>query len=313
MADTAIEAEALVKRYGRGRTAKTALFGLNLTVCRGEVFGFLGPNGAGKTTTIRLMLDLIRPTSGRLTVLGADPRDAVATRAHIGYLPGDFTVDGRQSGRELLGYLAGLRGGVPEKRINTLVERLDLDPTRRISALSKGNRQKLGVVQAFMHTPDLLVLDEPTSGLDPLLQHQFVALVAEAAAHGQTVFMSSHMLSEVQQTCHRVAVIRDGALVTVADVDELREQAQRRVEIAFAGPVAPEEFEQLPGLRGVTVTTSPTGGTTLHATLAGSPDPLVKTAARHTVNSLRAEEPELEELFLGYYQQHTDKEEAAAP
>jgi ABC-2 type transport system ATP-binding protein len=307
MADIAIEAEDLVKRYGRGTTAKTALTGLGLTVNQGEVFGFLGPNGAGKTTTIRLMLDLIRPTSGRLRVLGTDPRSAVAARARIGYLAGDFIVDGRQTARELLTYLGDLRGGVPMTRIAALADRLDLDLSRRIGALSKGNRQKVGLVQAFMHEPDLLVLDEPTSGLDPFLQQRFVDLVREANANGQTVFMSSHVMSEVQQTCHRVGIIRDGALVTVADIEDLRARAQRKVTITFADVVDQTEFEALPDLRNVIVSPVPTGGSVLHATLSGSPNGLLSAAARHDVTDLLAEEPELEELFFTFYEREPAK------
>ncbi|HEY3607316.1 MAG TPA: ABC transporter ATP-binding protein [Pseudonocardiaceae bacterium] len=301
MADIAIEAEGLVKRYGRGSDAKTALTGLDLTINQGEVFGFLGPNGAGKTTTIRLILDLIRPTAGRLRVLGADPRSTVPVRARIGYLAGDFVVDGRQTAHELLTYLGDLRGGVPTTRIAALADRLDLDLSRRIGALSKGNRQKVGLVQAFMHHPDLLVLDEPTSGLDPFLQQQFVELVREANTAGQTVFMSSHVMSEVQQTCHRVGIIRDGALVTVADIDELRARAQRKITITFAGPVDPTEFSVLAELRDVTVADTAGGGSVLHATLSGSPNGLLGAAARHDVTDLLAEEPELEELFFTFY------------
>lgn len=302
MSDTAVEARALVKRYGNARTGRTALAGLDLTVERGEVFGFLGPNGAGKTTTIRLMLDLIRPTSGTVRVLGADPRDNAESRGRIGYLAGDFRIDGRQTGREALTYLGDLRGGVPAARINDLAERLDLDLTRRISTLSKGNRQKVGVVQAFMHTPELLILDEPTSGLDPFLQQRFVELVREAGDNGQTVFMSSHVMSEVQQTCRRVGIIREGELVTVADVEKLRQSAHRKVEIAFAGTVDAQVFEALPGLRNASVSEAPGGGSVLRAILAGRPDALVKAAARYEVTSLLAEEPELEEVFFTFYE-----------
>jgi ABC-2 type transport system ATP-binding protein len=306
MADTpAIQTDHLVKTYGRGRASKTALTGLNLTVERGEVFGFLGPNGAGKTTTIRLLLDLIRPTSGQIKVLGADPRDAVGLRNQLGYLAGDFVVGGRQTGQELLTYLGRLRGGVPAERITQLAEWLDLDLTRRIGSLSKGNRQKLGVVQAFMHRPPLLILDEPTSGLDPFLQQQFVELVQEAKANGQTIFMSSHVMSEVQATCDRVGIIRAGELVAVEEVDGLRQQAYRRVEIVFDEPVDAAEFTALPGVSDVSV-----DGATLHCRLAGSADALVKAAAQHTVVSLLSEEPELEELFFTYYDTHTESASA---
>jgi ABC-2 type transport system ATP-binding protein len=297
MADTpAVQTDRLMKTYGRGRRSTTALTGLNLTVERGEVFGFLGPNGAGKTTTIRLLLDLIRPTSGTMRVLGADPRDNAGLRNQIGYLAGDFVVDGRQTGRELLNYLGRLRGGVPEARIAQLAELLDLDLSRRIGSLSKGNRQKLGVVQAFMHRPALLILDEPTSGLDPFLQQQFVDLVRQAKAQGQTVFMSSHVMSEVQATCDRVGIIREGELVAVEQVEGLRQRAFRKVEITFDAPVGEAEFAGLPGVTDVAVE-----ATTLRCRLAGTADALVKAAAKHTVLDLLSEEPELEELFFTYY------------
>ncbi|MCM0675991.1 ABC transporter ATP-binding protein [Micromonospora phytophila] len=293
MAEPAIHTEGLVKTYGRNR----GLTGLDLRVERGEVYGFLGPNGAGKSTTIRLLLDLIRPTAGRISVLGAEPRrDGVALRRRIGYLAGDFVVDGRQTARELLTYLGNLRGGVPRARIDELAARLDLDLDRRIRGLSKGNRQKVGVVQAFMHDPELLILDEPTSGLDPFLQHEFLAMVREARADGRTVFMSSHVMSEVQQTADRVGIIRDGRLVTVARVEELRERAVRKVEITFAEPVGQAEFAALPGVSEVSVT-----GTVLRCRLDGRADALVKAAAGHTVVGLLSEEPDLEELFFGYY------------
>ncbi|MFJ1706651.1 ABC transporter ATP-binding protein [Kitasatospora sp. NPDC088346] len=302
MTDLAIEATGLVKRYGNARTGRTALAGLDLAVERGQVFGFLGPNGAGKTTMIRLLLDLLRPTAGSLRVLGADPRDSTKTRGRVGYLAGDFRIDGRQTGHEALTYLGDLRGGVPAARITELAERLDLDLSRRIGALSKGNRQKIGVVQAFMHSPELLILDEPTSGLDPFLQQRFVEMVQEAAGNGQTVFMSSHVLSEVQQTCRRVGIIRDGELVSVADVEKLRRSAHRTIEIAFASEIDTAVFDRLPGLRNVTVTGAADGGRVLRAILTGSPDALVKTAARFEVTGLLAEEPELEEIFFTFYE-----------
>ncbi|HKT01553.1 MAG TPA: ABC transporter ATP-binding protein [Rugosimonospora sp.] len=298
VADLAISTEELSKQYGRRR----GLAGLDLSVQTGEVYGFLGPNGAGKTTTIRILLDLIRPSGGSVTVLGAQPRHAgPVLRRRIGYLPGDFTVDGRQSAGELLAYLGNLRGGVPAARIQALAERLDLDLGARIRSLSKGNRQKVGLLQAFMHEPELLVLDEPTSGLDPLLQQTFVAMVREAREAGRTVFMSSHVMSEVQHTADRVGIVRDGRMVAVERVEELRERAVRSVEIHFAEPVPPSEFAALPGVSDVAVS-----GSVLHCRLSGRADALVKAAARHTVVSLLSEEPDLEELFFTYYRGTVD-------
>ncbi|OLB73779.1 MAG: ABC transporter [Actinobacteria bacterium 13_2_20CM_2_71_6] len=293
MADLAIHTDQLTKMYGSRR----GLAGLDLSVTTGEVYGFLGPNGAGKTTTIRVLLDLIRPTSGRVELLGGDPRqDGVALRRRIGYLPGDFTVDGRQSVTELLTYLGNLRGGVPRARMTALAERLDLDLTARFRSLSKGNRQKVGLVQAFMHAPELLILDEPTSGLDPLVQQTFLSMVREARAAGQTVFMSSHVMSEVQQTADRVGIVREGRMVVVERVEDLRERAVRQVEIHFEDPVSAEEFAALPGVSDVTVDQN-----VLRCRLDGRADALVKAAAKHTVIGLRSEEPDLEELFVTYY------------
>ena len=293
MADAAIRTEGLIKDYGPTR----GLAGLDLEVRTGEVYGFLGPNGAGKTTAIRLLLDLIRPTSGQVVVLGLDPRnDGVALRRRIGYLPGDFVVDGRQTGAELLTYLANLRGGVAAARIDELAQRLDLDLGLRIKTLSRGNRQKVGVVQAFMHDPELLILDEPTSGLDPFLQHEFSALAHEASMEGRTVFMSSHVMSEVQGTADRVGIIRDGRLVAVEGVEDLRERSMRKVEIQFDGPVLAKDFVDLPGVTDLRV-----DGSLLTCRLDGRADALVKGAARHTVVTLSMEEADLEELFFHYY------------
>ena len=303
MTEPAILTEGLVKRYGRNR----GLAGLDLEVRPGEVYGFLGPNGAGKTTTIRLLLDLIRPTEGRATMLGLDPRrDGVALRRRLGYLPGDFIVDGRQTGRELLTFLGNLRGGVPRARVDELAGRLGLDLGRRIKALSRGNRQKLGVVQAFMHEPELLVLDEPTSGLDPFLQQEFVAMVREASHAGRTVFMSSHVMSEVQQTAHRVGIVREGRLVTVERVETLPERAVREVEIHFDAPAPAAEFAALPGVSDLRV-----DGAVLRCRLAGRADALVKAASRHTVVDLLSEEPDLEELFFDYYRDGEEGSHAA--
>jgi ABC-2 type transport system ATP-binding protein len=289
----AIRTTALTKQYGKRR----GLAGLDLEVRPGEIYGFLGPNGAGKTTTIRILLDLIRPTSGSATVLGEDPRGGgTALRRRLGYLPGDFTVGGGQSARELLVHLGHLRGGVPIARIEALADRLDLDLEARIGKLSKGNRQKVGVVQALMHEPELLVLDEPTSGLDPLMQQAFLSLVREAKAAGQTVFMSSHVLSEVQQSADRVGIVREGRLVAVESVGDLLMRAVRRVEVHFDASVPAATFTAIEGVQDVTV-----DGTSLRCRLVGRADPFVKALASHPVESLSIQEPDLEELFLAYY------------
>ncbi|WP_149551213.1 ABC transporter ATP-binding protein [Streptomyces marokkonensis] len=293
--ENVIELRELTKTYGTRR----GLIDLSLDVRQGEVFGYLGPNGAGKSTTIRLLLDLIRPTSGRASVLGLRPReDGVELRRRVGYLAGDFVCDGRQNVRSYLRFLGALRGGVPQARIDELAERLGLDQSTRIKKLSKGNRQKVGLVQAFMHTPELLVLDEPSSGLDPLVQQTFLDMVAEARAGGQTVFMSSHIMSEVEAVADRVGIIRDGRLVALDTVSNLRTGAVRDIEVTFASPVPPTAFAALPGADRLQLDAA---GTTLTGQVSGSPDALIKALARHTVTSLRATEPALEELFHSYY------------
>ncbi len=288
-----IRTEGLTKYYGRRR----GLDGLDLDVRPGEVYGFLGPNGAGKTTTIRILLDLIRPTKGVAMVLGETPRrGGTALRRRVGYLPGDFLVGGGQTVRELLTHLGHLRGGVPPARIESMAERLELELSARIGSLSRGNRQKVAVVQAFMHEPELLILDEPTTGLDPFMQQQFLGIVAEARAAGQTVFMSSHVLSEVQQSADRVGIVRDGTLVAVEPVGTLLGRAVRRVEVHFDAPVAADAFSGVAELHDVAV-----DGTVLSGRLAGRPDAFVKALARFDVASLILAEPDLEELFFVYY------------
>ncbi|MFC5751596.1 ABC transporter ATP-binding protein [Actinomadura rugatobispora] len=293
MSDTAIELTGLTKTYGTRR----GLTDLTLQVRAGEVFGYLGPNGAGKSTTIRMLLDLIRPTSGTARVLGLDPRaDAVELHRRIGYLAGDFVVDGRQKTGECLTFLGNLRGGVPPARILELAQRLDLDLSARIKSLSKGNRQKVGLIQAFMHHPELLILDEPTSGLDPLVQQTFLDMVGEARRAGQTVFMSSHIMSEVEAAADRVAIIREGRLVALDTVADLRARSFLQVRVTFDAPVPEEDFTDLPGVTGLAIEDR-----TLTCRVDGPPDPLIKAAARHTVTGLHADTPDLEELFHTYY------------
>lgn len=294
----AIELNGLTKTYGSAR----GLTELSLSVAQGEVFGYLGPNGAGKSTTIRLLLDLIRPTGGTARVLGLDPRaDAVALHARIGYLAGDFVAPGRQRVGAALRFLAALRSGAGADRIDALCERLELDQHKQISALSKGNRQKVGLVQAFMHEPELLILDEPTSGLDPLAQQTFLDMVSEAAAAGQTVFMSSHIMSEVEAVADRVAIIREGRLVALDTVAGLRADAVRAVEVTFTRPVDPAEFATLAGVADVR-----TEGAALRCQVTGSPDALLRALAGHHVAGLLVTEPALEDLFHSYYTGEAD-------
>lgn len=292
--EAVIRLEGLTKSYGKSRGVE----GLDLEVCPGEVFGYLGPNGAGKTTTIRLLLDLIRPTSGRALVLGSDPRaGGPALRRQIGYLAGDPALYRKMSGRQLLTYLGNLRGLPGLGPARALAERLDLDLSRPIGDLSRGNRQKVAVVQAFMHSPQLLVLDEPTSGLDPLMQREFYRLVAEARAEGRTVFLSSHVLSEVERIADRVGIVREGRLVVVEGLEALKAKALRRLEVHFAAPVPRVEFAALPGVQDVVVE-----GTMLTCSAVGSIDGLVKAAARYEVTNLVSHEADLEDLFLRYYE-----------
>ncbi|MFC0505145.1 ABC transporter ATP-binding protein [Micromonospora costi] len=289
-----IRLEKLSKTYGSRR----GLVDLDLTVGEGEVFGYLGPNGAGKSTTIRLLLDLIRPTGGKAWLFDRNPSEhAVDLHRRIGYLAGDFVVNPRQRVSECLTFLAALRGGVPRQRIEDLAGRLDLDLSARIKTLSKGNRQKVGLVQAFMHRPDLLILDEPTSGLDPLVQQTFLDLVREARAAGQTVFMSSHIMTEVEAVADRVGIIREGRLVALEAVARLRDHAIHRFDITFAGPIDQSAFAALPGISDLTI-----DGPTAQFALAASPNDLIRVLARHEVASIRATEPDLEELFLAHYQ-----------
>jgi ABC-2 type transport system ATP-binding protein len=291
--DNAIITRGLTKSYGE----TLALDDLDLEVRSGEVFGFLGPNGAGKTTAIRLLLDVLRPDTGSATVLGLDPRtEGVEMRSRVGYLPGDFVTDGRQSPRQFLTYLGNLRGGVSAASIESLAARFELDLDSRIGSLSKGNRQKVGLIQAFMHSPELLILDEPTSGLDPIMAREFLALVAEARERGQTVFMSSHILSEVQQGADRAGIIRKGRLIAIDDVDELRARAVRHVQIVFDSDVEASEFAGLESVGDLRVE-----GSVLRCRLTGEADQLVKTVARHRVIDFISEEPDLEEMFFHYY------------
>jgi beta-exotoxin I transport system ATP-binding protein len=293
----AIELSALSKTYGNGVQAIRAL---DLRVEAGEVFGFLGPNGAGKSTTIRILLDLIRATGGSAALLGLDSRRrGVEARRQVGYLPGDLRLYDRLTAREQLDSLARLRGGVDAKLRDELCQRFGVVLDRPIRQLSRGNRQKVGVVQAFMDRPQLVILDEPTSGLDPLLQAEFRELLRATAADGRTVFLSSHSLDEVQHVAHRIAIIRAGRLVDVDSVERLRGRALRHVTIAFAERVEARAFEGLDGVR--------VEGSDDRSIRLSAPEPaldaIVKEAARHQVVDLVSQPADLEEIFLEFYEE----------
>jgi beta-exotoxin I transport system ATP-binding protein len=290
-----IATAGLSKDYGSGR----GLFGLDLEVKAGEVFGFLGPNGAGKSTTMRLLLDLIKPTSGSARVLGLDTAsESLEIRRRTGFLPGDLALYPKLTGRAVLDYLAELRGGVDHNLRDSLVERFGADLDRPVRELSTGNRRKLGLIQAFMHDPEVLILDEPIAGLDPLVQQSFHSLLAEVSAQGRTVFLSSHTLSEVERVTHRLAILREGRLIVVDSLENLRRVAVQRLEIEFGEPVDTGEFDGLPG-----VTEVRADGRTVTVSFEGVADPVVKAAARHEVRAIHPREDDLEEIFLRYYRE----------
>jgi ABC-2 type transport system ATP-binding protein len=295
MTAAAIRTAKLSKDYGVGR----GLFDLDLQVSAQELFGWLGPNGAGKTTTIRLLMGMIRPTSGSAYVFGLDcVRDAVEVKRKVGYLPGDLPQFGSLTGDEVVSYLGGMRGGVDRRRVRSITERFELDLSRRFREYSSGNKQKLAIVLAFMHKPELLILDEPTSGLDPLNQQEFYAMLREARDDGTTVFLSSHVLSEVERVCDRVGIIRDGRLVRVALLDELRHIRVHRVEVEFAPgtPVPEDAIRAAGGVEDLKV-----DGDRITCTVRGGFEPLLSALAGANVVDLVSTEPSLEELFLSYF------------
>jgi ABC-2 type transport system ATP-binding protein len=292
--DTAIRTHGLSKAYG----SFLALDGLDLEVVRGEVFGYIGPNGSGKSTTIRLLLDLLRPTRGRAEILGMDVRrQGIEVRRRVGYLAGELALYEQLTGRQMLRNLARLRGGVDESYVATLTERFGLPSDKQIREMSKGNKQKVGLIQAFMHRPDVLILDEPTSGLDPILQRTFHELVAEVAAGGTTVLMSSHVLSELEHVADRVAMIRAGKLLAIERIEDLKRTAPHKMAVTFAAPVDGAELSAIPGVDGLDVR-----GPLARFTVHGPMDPVIKAIARHEVVTLDATEPDLEELFLDRYE-----------
>jgi ABC-2 type transport system ATP-binding protein len=291
--DVVIQTESLRKRFGRVQ----ALDGLSLDVRAGEVLGFLGPNGAGKTTTMRLLMGYLRPTAGSARVHGLDCwRDSVAVHARTGYLPGEVRLWPKMSIRAMAAHLARLRGLHHDAGTADLAKRLDVDLDRPAGELSKGNRQKAGVLLALLGDPDLLLLDEPTSGLDPLVQAEFHAILRERAGSGTAVLLSSHVLSEVERVADRVAIIRSGRLLMLETMAGLREKARHTVEVRFGAPPPPQAFAAVPGITDVRL-----DGTLLRCTMQGVVDPLIKALSRYHVVDLNSREADLEEAFLALY------------
>ncbi|QIM18736.1 ABC transporter ATP-binding protein [Leucobacter coleopterorum] len=302
---TAVAFEAVTKRFG----STEALRGVTLEIPSGSVFGIIGPNGAGKTTAMRILLDLMRPSSGSVKVLGFGPREGgVALRRNIGYLPGELILEGRVTGAALLAHYTRLSGHVRRGRITELADRLGVDLHRQVRTLSKGNKQKLGIIQALMHEPELLILDEPTSGIDPLVQQTFHALVHEAQDRGATVLLSSHVLSEVEQVAEQVAILKQGEIVTTSTVLALRETAKRRISAVLSGADASEvraSLASIPNLGEVRVVEQENALTLrLTGVLGGNPDPLVKALAAFSVADVSIEAPNLEDAVLDLYGQN---------
>lgn len=291
--DTAIQTNGLTKDYGLDR----GLFDLDLEVTKGEIFGFLGPNGAGKTTAIKLLMGLIFPTAGSASVLGMDTHaQSIEIKKHVGYVPGELPQFGGLRASEVVARIAGLRGGIDASLVEQMAKRFDLDLGRKFRELSRGNKQKLAIVLGFMHRPRVLIMDEPTGGLDPLLQQEFNEMIREVQREDVTVFLSSHILSEVEHLCHRVGIIRNGRLVQVEGLNEVRALQVRQVEIDFASAPPIPELEAADGVEKVVVT-----GNHVACTLRGSFGAILGAINGHEVLNLVSREPSLEEIFLLYY------------
>jgi ABC-2 type transport system ATP-binding protein len=289
----AIVTKGLTKDYGNGR----GIFDLDLSIAEGEVFGFLGPNGAGKTTTIRLLMGLIHAARGSARIFGLDcDRDAVAVKRKVGYCPGELPQFGGWRGSEIVAYVAGLRGDVKDAAITALATRLDLDLGRKYREYSHGNKQKLALILAFMHQPALMILDEPTTGLDPLVQQEFYGIVRDARSGGATIFISSHVLSEVEHVCDRVGIVREGHLATVSALEDLVGMRAFHVEIDFADDVPVDRLKRIEGLDQLVVTDHRATGL-----LRGTFEPLMAAVAGTRVVGFTSREPSLEEIFLTYY------------
>jgi ABC-2 type transport system ATP-binding protein len=301
---TPIHIEHLTRSYGRHR----GIIDVSLEVQPGEVFGFLGPNGAGKTTTIRLLMGLLRPTSGSASIFGLDCwNDAAAVKAKVGFLPGELHLYEHMTGKEFLDFFAAFRPDDNLRRRRELAERLDLDLSQQVRHLSKGNRQKLAIVQALMHDAPLLILDEPSSGLDPLMQATLIDLLREERDQGKTVFLSSHIMTEVERIANRVGIIRKGRLVAVEEVAHLSALRERRMEIILDGPVAPERFAQIPGVRLLSVDES---GRHIELAVSGPIKPLLPLLNSAPVADITIGPPDLESVFLHYYEPSETRETA---
>ena len=291
-----IEVDGLTKSYG----SKRGISNVSFSVEEGEVFGFLGPNGAGKTTTIRTLMALLRADAGTARIAGLDCwRQSVEIKRLIGYSPGEPSLDPRMTGGQILEYFAHLRGGVDQTYLKELIKRLDFDPGRKFRQYSSGNKRKVSLIQAFMHRPHLLILDEPTNGLDPLNQQEFDRMVKEVRDDGRTVFLSSHILSEVEQTCTRVGIIREGQLVRTGEVTALKDIKRHELIITFASAVPAEAFKSLPNVEQVETLTD---SHSLRLTIQGEADAAIKAAAQYPIVSLTSHEPSLEDIFLRYYE-----------
>lgn len=289
-----IELKHLTKTYGASRGVKN----VSLNVMTGSIFGFLGPNGAGKTTTISMLVDLIRPTKGHISLFGLDAqRDSLAIRRRIGFLAGDFALDESLTGWQQLKYLASLRGGVNEGRIRELAKRFDCNLNREIKTLSRGNRQKIGLISALMHEPELLIFDEPTSGLDPLMQSAFNEIIREYKQQGKTVFISSHLLSEIQEVCDQVAFIREGNLVAVRDMSEIAASSPKRLHLISNDK---KLKEHLRGVKGLNLL--PSEVPIIDCTYAGDINALVQLLSHYELDDLTITEADLETVFMKYYE-----------
>jgi ABC-2 type transport system ATP-binding protein len=301
-----IEVDGLTKTYGR----KRGITDVSFRVEEGEVFGFLGPNGAGKTTTIRILMALLRADSGTAKIAGLDSwEQSLKIKKLIGYVPGEPSLDPNLTGGQILEYFANLRGGVDQAYLKKLIERLELDTSKKFRQYSTGNKRKVVLIQAFMHRPRLLILDEPTNGLDPLNQQEFDAMVREAREEGHTVLVSSHVLSEVEKICTRVGIIREGRIVRIGEVAELKDIKRYEITIRFANPVPVETFAKLDGVAGVERLNN---GHAVRLAMQGAADAVIKAAAQYQVVSLTSYEPSLEDVFLRYYEADGSESKAAA-